>query len=76
MTTKHRPRSEAKRIGWIKAGLIAGSLIGSMVGMQMLIGQEAEQPQQARAGAEIAVSPNVIQPNVVQMVPVTRSRSS
>jgi hypothetical protein len=41
MTTKHRPRGEAGRIGWIKAGLILGGLMASVIGSQMLTSQAA-----------------------------------
>jgi hypothetical protein len=75
MATKPRKRGEAGRIGWIKAGLIVGSLTASLIGTRMLVSQETPAP------AVVAESQRTIQATPtparqVQIAPVTRSRSS
>jgi hypothetical protein len=78
MTTKPRKRGEAGRIGWIKAGLILGSLTASLVGTRMLVGQEAPAPPAVAENRQtIQAAPvSARQAQVVPVAPVTRSRSS
>ena len=85
MATKPRQHGEAKRIGLIKASLILGSLIASLLGLRMLVDQEAPPPAVVAVSGEnlqaAPVAPGQVQiapvtPRQVQIAPVTRSRSS
>jgi multidrug resistance efflux pump len=80
MTTKPRQHGEAKRIGLIKASLILGSLIASLLGLRMLVDQEAPPPAVAAVSRETIqaapAAPGQVQvvpvvPNQVQIAPVT-----
>jgi hypothetical protein len=80
MTTKPRQHGEAKRIGLIKASLILGSLIASLLGLRMLVDQEAPPPAVVAVNSEpnqaAPVVPSQVQvvpvvPNQVQIAPVT-----
>ena len=62
MTAKARQHGEAGRIGFIKAGLIMGGLMASLIGSQMLTGQEIATTQNSTAstganGVQVKVVP-------------------
>jgi hypothetical protein len=80
MTTKPRQHGEAKRIGLIKASLILGSLIASLLGLRILVDEEAPSPAvvvasgesvQAAPVASSQVQSASVAPSQVQIAPVT-----
>ncbi len=73
MATKPRQHGEAKRIGLIKASLILGSLIASLLGVRMLVDQEAPPPAVVAANGEnLQAAP--VAPSQVQVAPVAPSQ--
>jgi hypothetical protein len=74
MTTKPRQHGEAKRIGLIKASLILGSLVASLLGLRMLVDQEAPPPAVATVNREPAQAAPVV-PSQVQIVPVVPNQA-
>jgi hypothetical protein len=81
VTTKPRKRGEAGRIGSIRAGLILGSLVASLVGTKMLVSQEAPTPAppavaESRSTIQAAPQAMPIPARQAPVAPVTRSRSS
>jgi hypothetical protein len=80
MTTKPRQHGEAKRIGLIKASLILGSLIASLLGLRILVDEEAPSPAVVAASGESVQAAPVasgqvqsasVVPSQVQIAPVT-----
>ncbi|MEJ2150187.1 MAG: hypothetical protein P8Z40_11990 [Chloroflexota bacterium] len=73
MATKPRQHGEAKRIGLIKASLILGSLIASLLGVRMLVDQEVAPPAVVAANGEnLQAAP--VAPSQVQVAPVAPSQ--
>jgi len=73
MATKPRQHGEAKRIGLIKASLILGSLIASLLGVRMLVDQEVALPAVVAANGEnLQAAP--VAPSQVQVAPVAPSQ--